>query len=424
MIKNSIYLNLFYAYYSNKIKLRIIVRNIIGLVVLLVFEYKLIENYLDSMNILSSNFFRLALIIPSFLLTNIYWNSFRENDLYRLFGYIPVENKKVLIGMNLYIFIDITGKRLIYLLILPLYAWTNNKISLFECFSLFLLFLLLILTAQFICILFYEIREKYIVFILLTVLFLSVFFNQIISYILLVFIIICTFLMMKNIRFNSKKKREDGNGLVRSISNLKWEFKKFFSETPNIIGIIGMFIFLNIINYNLSSMTEVKIEFEIKYFLILFVLSSISPLNLLFSSDKELRSIAIYMPLKKKKIFITKFLIVSLISQTLLLIIVIINKLLLQENLGESYVKLFAILLMVNFIRLRFDMILPIINYENKSDLWRNPKKYVSLVIVIPILFVALNMSFYITILIGLAVCLLLEVYNMLFVKEDFYGHR
>ncbi|WP_206168089.1 hypothetical protein, partial [Staphylococcus felis] len=64
---------------------------------------------------------------------------------------------------------------------------------------------------------------------------------------------------MKNIRFNSKKKREDGNGLVRSISNLKWEFKKFFSETPNIIGIIGMFIFLNIINYNLSSMTEVKI---------------------------------------------------------------------------------------------------------------------------------------------------------------------
>ncbi|PNZ33633.1 hypothetical protein, partial [Staphylococcus felis] len=193
MIKNSIYLNLFYAYYSNKIKLRIIVRNIIGLVVLLVFEYKLIENYLDSMNILSSNFFRLALIIPSFLLTNIYWNSFRENDLYRLFGYIPVENKKVLIGMNLYIFIDITGKRLIYLLILPLYAWTNNKISLFECFSLFLLFLLLILTAQFICILFYEIREKYIAFILLTVLFLSVFFNQIISYILLVFIIICTF---------------------------------------------------------------------------------------------------------------------------------------------------------------------------------------------------------------------------------------
>ncbi|WP_142748280.1 hypothetical protein, partial [Staphylococcus felis] len=367
------------------------------------FEYKLIENYLDSMNILSSNFFRLALIIPSFLLTNIYWNSFRENDLYRLFGYIPVENKKVLIGMNLYIFIDITGKRLIYLLILPLYAWTNNKISLFECFSLFLLFLLLILTAQFICILFYEIREKYIVFILLTVLFLSVFFNQIISYILLVFIIICTFLMMKNIRFNSKKKREDGNGLVRSISNLKWEFKKFFSETPNIIGIIGMFIFLNIINYNLSSMTEVKIEFEIKYFLILFVLSSISPLNLLFSSDKELRSIAIYMPLKKKKIFITKFLVVSLISQTLLLIIVIINKLLLQENLGESYVKLFAILLMVNFIRLRFDMILPIINYENKSDLWRNPKKYVSLVIVIPILFVALNMSLYITILIGLA---------------------
>ncbi|WP_206168088.1 hypothetical protein, partial [Staphylococcus felis] len=147
-------------------------------------------------------------------------------------------------------------------------------------------------------------------------------------------------------------------------------------------------------------------------------------LNLLFSSDKELRSIAIYMPLKKKKIFITKFLVVSLISQTLLLIIVIINKLLLQENSGESYVKLFAILLMVNFIRLRFDMILPIINYENKSDLWRNPKKYVSLVIVIPILFVALNMSLYITILIGLAVCLLLEVYNLLFVKEDFYGHR
>ncbi|PWZ63205.1 hypothetical protein DD888_13975, partial [Staphylococcus pseudintermedius] len=67
------------------------------------------------------------------------------------------------------------------------------------------------------------------------------------------------------------------------------------------------------------------VEFGLKYFLILLIISSISPLNLMFSSDKELRKIATYMPVKKRSIFMAKILVSTLISQFFLSIVVFIN---------------------------------------------------------------------------------------------------
>ncbi|PWZ43090.1 hypothetical protein DD862_14370, partial [Staphylococcus pseudintermedius] len=78
---------------------------------------------------------------------------------------------------------------------------------------------------------------------------------------------------------------------------------------------ISMFLFLNILNYNIESIDGMTVEFGLKYFLILLIISSISPLNLMFSSDKELRKIATYMPVKKRSIFMAKILVSTLISQ-------------------------------------------------------------------------------------------------------------
>lgn len=103
MIKNNGYPKLLFSYYGSKSRKGIIFRNLIGIIILLIFEFYIIGRYSDSVNILTSNYFRFAIIIPSILLTNIYWNSFRKSDIYRLFSYIPIENKKVLTTLNIYI---------------------------------------------------------------------------------------------------------------------------------------------------------------------------------------------------------------------------------------------------------------------------------------------------------------------------------
>ena len=424
MTNNNGYLNLFYSYFINKFKPSIIVRNGLSIAILLTFEFKLIEDYLENINILHSNFLELAIIIPSLLLTNIYWTSFRESDLYRIISYMPVENVKVMIGLNIYIFIDITGKRLIYILILPFYVWINGNINLFECFLMFSIFILLIIVSQLICILMHEYANKYVPFLLLIALVSSVIFNRMLNNIAILLVLISSSILINYIKFNTKKRKLIVTKSRKGLSNLKWEFKKFLSESPHIIGIIGMFIFINIINYNLGSIYHGEINFEIKYFLVLLMISTISPLNLLFSSDKELRSIAIYMPLKKVNIFVSKFLVTSIISQFLLFTIVSINRVLFQEKLGLPHIEIAIILLYINYIRLRIDMIKPILNYENKNDLWKNPKKYLLLVIVTPIIFILINIDFYISILIIVFSSLILELINILHGKEDFFGYK
>ncbi|HGH0790718.1 TPA: hypothetical protein ACJHHY_002442, partial [Staphylococcus pseudintermedius] len=204
-------------------------------------------------------------------------------------------------------------------------------------------------------------------------------------------------------KFNVKKRKKPTKATVNEISILKWEFKKFFIEKTNVIGIISMFLFLNILNYNIESIDGMTVEFGLKYFLILLIISSISPLNLMFSSDKELRKIATYMPVKKRSIFMAKILVSTLISQFFLSIVVFINEMLFQEKLGLLYFKVSILLFFLTFLRLKLDMIKPILDYEDKMELWRNPKKYLSLMIVIPPLFVAVALNFYISLVIILS---------------------
>lgn len=418
------YLNLFYSYFVNKFKPSTIIRDGLSIVILLTFEFKLIQEHLENSNLLYSNFLELAIIIPSLLLTNIYWTSFRESDLYRVISYMPVENVKVMIGLNMYILVDVTGKRLIYVLILPFYFWLNGNINLLECFSVFSVCTFLIVTSQLICILIHEYKKKYIPFTLIIVLVLSVFFNSALNNIILLIVLISSSILINYIKFVPSKKKLVLKKVEKDLSNLKWELKKFLSEFSNIIGIIGMLIFINIINYNLEIIYHGEIEFEIKYFLILLIISTISPLNLMFSSDTELRSIAIYMPFEKVNVFISKFLVAAIISQFILFTVVTINRFLFQEKFGIPHIEIAIVLLYVNYIRLRIDMIKPILDYENKNDLWKNPKKYLSLGIVIPIIFALINIEFYISFLIIVLSCLVLEGINILFLKEDFFGYK
>ncbi|EGQ3050007.1 hypothetical protein I0P02_002596, partial [Staphylococcus pseudintermedius] len=98
-----------------------------------------------------------------------------------------------------------------------------------------------------------------------------------------------------------------------------------------------------------------------------------------------------------------KILVSTLISQFFLSIVVFINEMLFQEKLGLLYFKVSILLFFLTFLRLKLDMIKPILDYEDKMELWRNPKKYLSLMIVIPPLFVAVALNFYISLVIILS---------------------
>lgn len=69
----------------------------------------------------------------------------------------------------------------------------------------------------------------------------------------------------------------------------------------------------------------------------------------MFSSDKELRKIATYMPVKKRSIFMAKILVSTLISQFFLSIVVFINEMLFQEKLGLLYFKVSILLFFLTF---------------------------------------------------------------------------
>lgn len=140
MIKNNGYLILLYCYYYNKLNLRAIIRNSLGIAILLIFEYKLIESHLDNVNLLYSNYLRLSIIFSSIILTNIYWNSFRESELYRLLGYMPINNVKALIILNVYIFVEITGRRLVFFTCTTILCFANRQIQyLREHFDIFII---------------------------------------------------------------------------------------------------------------------------------------------------------------------------------------------------------------------------------------------------------------------------------------------
>lgn len=62
------------------------------------------------------------------------------------------------------------------------------------------------------------------------------------------------------------------------------------------------------------------------------------------------------------------------------------------------------------YFRLKFDQKFPILNWSSKQDIWKNPKKYISLIILIPYIYMALTYSIWITLPLILVIFVLNKV--------------
>ncbi|PNZ89401.1 hypothetical protein CD148_12240, partial [Staphylococcus delphini] len=131
-------------------------------------------------------------------------------------------------------------------------------------------------------------------------------------------------------------------------------------------------------------------------FLIMIIVLAMSPVYLLFSTDKNYQRLYVYLPINKRKVFLIKFLICSLLMLMILTLSLAIFSLI-KHNIDLRVINIYIIMLFCAYFRLKFDQKFPILNWSSKQDIWKNPKKYISLIILIPYIYLALTYSIWIT---------------------------
>lgn len=421
------YFKLIYFYERNKFTWRNILSTSIGILILLSFETYLVFSYMNDMHLLQKNIFKLFIMLPAILLTTTYWSSFRRGELYNLITYLPIKNNTFIYAMNIHLLFNVSLKRMIYILLLPIYSVIMDQLYLTDGITKIVVYLLIIFTAQQICILIHEqnnITSK--LFLLILLLFTST-TNDYVSIFILLLINLIYYYLIKNVQFSKvkvkvkNKRHPHKKNITYSLLNL--EFRKFFSDKANIVSYLSMIVFLALITFNFSKMDHTV--FDIKYFLLLLIIISISPLNLIFSSDKEYKNLLVYIPINKARIFMTKLMFSSIMSQILLILCIIMNFFMFKDSVELRTLNLLFILFLCNFIRMKYDQYFPILEWENKNDLWKNPKKYMSLAIVIPYIYTFIHVHIVLTILFNVVVILTFDkVMSILKIKEKYFEFR
>lgn len=115
---------------SNKYNMKSISRLLISMLILLIFEFYLILNSGIEITIIKHSYFKLIIFLTSFILSLSFWSTFRNSYVHKMFKPLPVNSKKLYLSMVVYIFLEVGLKRMIYLLILPIFLYIQSDISL------------------------------------------------------------------------------------------------------------------------------------------------------------------------------------------------------------------------------------------------------------------------------------------------------
>ncbi|TRW82632.1 hypothetical protein FNK43_05170 [Staphylococcus agnetis] len=379
---------------SNKYNLKSICKLLISVLILLMFELYLILNSGIEITIIKHAHFKLIISLTSFVLALSFWSSFRNSNVHSMFKPLPVNIKKLYLSMVVYIFLEVGLKRMIFLWILPIFLYIQLGISLTTTIMLIVSYVLTILLTFSCVIVFFETTDllKKIIFTFLLLL-------VSLSPMLFSFIFIIIMIVLINVYFDGIKLLENKsvNKFLKKnekVSLLKIEIEKWISDKSNWINSLIAVIFIAIITFNINSIEN--IDPNINYFLIMIIILAMSPVYLLFSTDKNYQRLYVYLPINKIKIFLIKFFICMFLMLTILTISLVILSLI-KHNLDSRIVNIYIIMFICAFFRLKFDQKFPILNWSSKQDIWKNPKKYVSLIILIPYVYLALTYSIWIT---------------------------
>lgn len=379
---------------SNKYNMKSISRLLISMLILLIFEFYLILNSGIEITIIKHSYFKLIIFLTSFILSLSFWSSFRNSYVHKMFKPLPVNSKKLYLSMVVYIFLEVGLKRMIYLLILPIFLYIQSDISLKVTIIMVVSYVLMIFLTFSCVIIFFETTDL-LKKIILTFLLLLVSLSPLVfSFVLMIVMIGLIYVYFDSIKLFENKRVNKFVKKNEKVSLLKIEIEKWFSDKSNWINSVIAVIFIAILTLNLNSIEN--IEPNINYFLIMLIILAMSPVYLLFSTDKNYQRLYVYLPINKYKVFLIKFSICLVLMLTVLTISLVICSLI-NHNVDSKIANVYIIMLFCAYFRLKFDQKFPILNWSSKQDIWKNPKKYVSLVILIPYIYIALTYSIWIT---------------------------
>ncbi|MBX5318889.1 hypothetical protein HLA86_04730 [Staphylococcus caprae] len=379
---------------SHKYNVKSISRLIISILILLMFEFYLIMNSGIEITIIKHTHFKLIISLTSFVLALSFWSSFRNSYVHTMFKPLPVNTKKLYLSMVVYIFLEVGLKRMIYLLILPIFLYIQSGISLTNTIIMMISYVLMIFLTFSCVIIFFEttdLLKKIILTILLLLVSLS---PLVLSSLLIILMISLIYVYFDGIKLLENKKVNKSVEKKEKVSLLKIEIKKWVSDKSNWINSVIAVIFTAILTFNLNSIEN--IDPNINYFLIMIIILAMSPVYLLFSTDKNYQRVYVYLPINKHKVFLIKFFICLILMLTMLTLSLVIFSLI-RHNVDLKVINIYITMLFCAYFRLKFDQKFPILNWSSKQDIWKNPKKYISLIILIPYIYMALTYSIWIT---------------------------
>ncbi|WP_419987277.1 hypothetical protein [Staphylococcus caprae] len=244
--------------------------------------------------------------------------------------------------------------------------------------------------------------------IILTILLLLVSLSPLVlSSLLIIIMISLIYVYFDGIKLLENKKVNKSVEKKEKVSLLKIEIKKWVSDKSNWINSVIAVIFTAILTFNLNSIKN--IDPNINYFLIMIIILAMSPVYLLFSTDKNYQRVYVYLPINKHKVFLIKFFICLILMLTMLTISIVIFSLI-RHNVDLKVINIYITMLFCAYFRLKFDQKFPILNWSSKQDIWKNPKKYISLIILIPYIYMALTYSIWITLPLILVIFVLNKV--------------
>lgn len=392
---------------SNKYNVKSISRLIISIMILVMFEFYLIMNSGIEITIIKHTHFKLIISLTSFVLALSFWSSFRNSYVHTMFKPLPVNTKKMYLSMVVYIFLEVGLKRMIYLLILPIFLYIQSGISLTNTIIMMISYVLMIFLTFSCVIIFFEttdLLKKIILTILLLLVSLS---PLVLSSLLIIIMISLIYVYFDGIKLLENKKVNKSVEKKEKVSLLKIEIKKWVSDKSNWINSVIAVIFTAILTFNLNSIKN--IDPNINYFLIMIIILAMSPVYLLFSTDKNYQRVYVYLPINKHKVFLIKFFICLILMLTMLTISLVIFSLI-RHNVDLKVINIYITMLFCAYFRLKFDQKFPILNWSSKQDIWKNPKKYISLIILIPYIYMALTYSIWITLPLILVIFVLNKV--------------
>ncbi|MCI2955701.1 hypothetical protein FH178_10915 [Staphylococcus caprae] len=357
--------------------------------------------------IIKHTHFKLIISLTSFVLALSFWSSFRNSYVHTMFKPLPVNTKKMYLSMVVYIFLEVGLKRMIYLLILPIFLYIQSGISLTNTIIMMISYVLMIFLTFSCVIIFFEttdLLKKIILTILLLLVSLS---PLVLSSLLIIIMISLIYVYFDGIKLLENKKVNKSVEKKEKVSLLKIEIKKWVSDKSNWINSVIAVIFTAILTFNLNSIKN--IDPNINYFLIMIIILAMSPVYLLFSTDKNYQRVYVYLPINKHKVFLIKFFICLILMLTMLTISLVIFSLI-RHNVDLKVINIYITMLFCAYFRLKFDQKFPILNWSSKQDIWKNPKKYISLIILIPYIYMALTYSIWITLPLILVIFVLNKV--------------